>query len=1189
MNNDCSLILSNILHQTFLTKKYKKMNKNIFNIKPSILRIGFFAVAFSLSVGMSAQSDDSTDGAGNEVEQTKSVKKAKTPQYKLVEIKGNVFDAATKKGVAGARVQALSNDPDIVFHYSATTDENGAYTIRVPEFVTVLYVKSPEHNAAQLPLKGVENQDVYLYFGLNKEFYRETTDLLAKGRMDVKLSSAVTIEDDIENSLNGMVRTVNRGGMPAQGAVMFVNGLNSLNANAQPLIVVDGIVQDNQYNRTALHDGFYNNPLNMYDPEDIESVEVLKNGTALYGAKGSNGVIFINTRRGHSQVTKINVRAYGGFETVPSLTKMMDGNQFRNYVTEFLGTTDKRDLLASDYEVPFLNENPYKAIVNGVEKTINPYYNMYHHNTDWQKDLYHTAFTQNYKVSVEGGDDIAMYNLSLGYTESEATAKKNDFNRLNIRFNTDINMFRKVTAEFDIAYSRGAYNMRDNGWGQDYSRRNISSPNVLGLLQSPFVSPYLNYIYFDSSTNDLATVASNSVYSGKNFMDSDNPLLYANKFGYPGVANPYWILQNGEGDNKNYQEQTQFAITLAPRYQISRNFSLSDRFSYIINRTNEKYYLPINGVPSKTVEGLGQVQSVISSQFSKQTTIYNDFTADFRKQFHSHFLNVMGGLRIASYDFTNSRITGYTNSEKGNDKMPNMSNELEYKTYGGNQDRWTNLTWYANADYNFRNVYFLNVTAAMESSSRFGDKADGGLELAGVRWAFFPSVQAGWLMSSEKWFNVSGIDYLKFIVGYDISGNDDVYYYSSRTYFENFKFMDNATGLKLGNIANPKVKWETTRRVNLGFQTSMLKNRLQVGFNYYFSRTSDLITRRAVSDIIGLPYIWSNDGSLKNNGFDLTVDGLLINTKDFKWQAGFSIGHYKNEITKLPESANNRIVNYGLDATGQRDLSLMEVINGYTSSVYGTDNILTAVGQPVGVFYGYQTNGVFSTTAEASTATPVGDGYLRYPTGLAEAGRSYQHFQAGDVRFVDQNGDGWINEADRVVIGDPNPDIYGNLFTSFTWKNFKLDLNFKYSLGNDVFNYQRSMLESESDVWGTIANQTTAVVNRWRYEGQKTDVPRVMSKSSSEWVNNERFSDRWIEDGSYLKLKKIRLTYSLPLRLSWLKGITVWGEANNVFTITKYLGSDPEFTVGNGVLYQGIDAGLLPSNRNFNFGLTVNL
>ena len=293
------------------------------------------------------------------------------------------------------------------------------------------------------------------------------------------------------------------------------------------------------------------------------------------------------------------------------------------------------------------------------------------------------------------------------------------------------------------------------------------------------------------------------------------------------------------------------------------------------------------------------------------------------------------------------------------------------------------------------------------------------------------------------------------------------------------------------------------------------------------------------------------------------------------------MGHYKNEVTALPTSKMNYIRTYELDANGKKVLDSEKRIHGYTSSIYGTGNVLTAVGHAAGVFYGYETAGVFASDAEASTAGKYG--YLRYPTGLAED--PYRAFRAGDMHFVDQNGDGWINDADMVVIGDPNPDIFGNFYTSLSWKSLTLDLNFKYSLGNDVFNYQRSQLEAANNIY----NQTTAVVNRWKYDGQVTEIPRAMSPENEMWVNNERFSDRWIEDGSYLKLKKVRLTYEIPVNLSWLLGLSVWGEANNVFTVTKYLGNDPEVSCGNSVLYQGIDAGYLPTTRNFNIGVTINL
>ena len=204
---------------------------------------------------------------------------------------------------------------------------------------------------------------------------------------------------------------------------------------------------------------------------------------------------------------------------------------------------------------------------------------------------------------------------------------------------------------------------------------------------------------------------------------------------------------------------------------------------------------------------------------------------------------------------------------------------------------------------------------------------------------------------------------------------------------------------------------------------------------------------------------------------------------------------------------------------------------------------------------------------------------------MTDANLASKNFQAGDVHFVDQNGDGWITEADKVVIGDPNPDIYGNIYTMLSYKRFTLNVNLKYSLGNDVYNYQRSKIEGGNSFY----NQSTAMVNRWTYEGQQTDIPRACYTSSDNWRNNERFSDRWIEDGSYLKIKNIRLTYDIPVSTSWLQGLKVWGEANDVFTVTKYLGTDPEISASNNILYQGIDNGMMPLTRSFNIGVSINL
>lgn len=908
-------------------KILKEMNKQYLNFVQGAMRVGLCVLMLSGTCVLSAQTNT-----------TKAKAKAVTPQYEMKEVSGTIYDAATREPMAGVRVQALNNRL-----YTAMTNEKGQYTIKVPTFVTTLYVNVEEYNGVHIAIKDAVGQDAFLYSGLIKNLYENGTDISESKDYKLNETSVLTVENELEHHLAANIRSINRGGLPAQGAALFINGLNSLNSNSQPLVVVDGVIWDMQYDRGTLHDGFYNNVFNLIDPEDVEDIEVLTNGTALYGAKGGNGVIKITTRRGKSMATRIKVRAYGGFEQTPDQFQVMNANQYRSYVTEFLGTTPNAKNLANQ-TAGFWNEDPSYL-----------YYNMYHNETDWQKDLYEDSYTQNYKVSVEGGDDVAMYNLSLGYTQSDATAKKNDFNRLNIRFNTDIEMFRNFTTALDIAYAKNAYNLRDNGWAEDYTKRNISSPNILGAIQSPFLSPYAYYVKYDNDLQKLVLGKANNVYAGKNYEEANNPLKFASAYGFEGLANPYWILLNGDGANKNYQEQTQFNINVAPKYTINRYWTITDRFSYILNRTNEKYYLPNSGTPTKDVPNLGGVKSVIRTQFGKETTLFNDFQVRWNRQYAAHAFDFYGGFRMSSYSYSDSHITGYNND---NDKMPNMSYSLQYKDYGGTNDNWMNLAYYLDLNYNFKNKYFLRVGTTMESSSRFGSQTVEGVKLAGVNWGLFPSVQAAWVMSAEPWFKSSAINYLKLNAGYEESGNDNVDYYASRTYFENMKFMDKATSLVLSNIQNPTIQWETNRRFNLGAQLNMFNNRLSLGGEYYWSTTSNLLTQKAVSDITGISMMWGNDGKLSNNGFHLNANVVLLNLKDFRWQVGASIGKYTNEIEELP--ASNQIKTYALNADGSKDEASMKVINGYTSNVYGSNNVLTAVGHAAGVFYGYQTAGVFA-------------------------------------------------------------------------------------------------------------------------------------------------------------------------------------------------------------------------------------
>ena len=1096
--------------------------KYINDIQKHGLRLSLCAISLGLCPTAFAQ----TENDGDEVEMT--IKKPTRQRevkdnFATTMLHGVVVDQVSKKPLAGIQLKVLGYD-----RYSAMTGADGKFTIKVPEFATTLFVHSPSFMSQQVAINAKDTEKEIQVLMMQEKFrpmYGEGTTYTAQAAFDADAKD-VTIESDIENILGADVRTVTRSAAPGIGASMFVRGLSSINANAQPLIVVDGVEQDMQQNRLSLHSGQINNILANIAPEDIASVKVLKNATALYGARGGNGVILITTKRGKSMATRIDANISAGVSLVPQLPTMMNASQYRNYATEILGTVPENINRDTPISFRFLNDDPN-----------NYYYHTYHNDTDWTDYVYDTAMTQNYNISVQGGDDIGMYNLSVGYVKAESTAKNNDFDRMNVRFNTDISILYNLTTKFDISISRTNSKVFDDGAMEDLSAGAITSPTFLSLIKAPIVSPY-QY---------------NAIVGGFTSLLCDYDDIYSQLGSGYGLANPVAILNNANGDNKNKAENTYFNVRVEPTWTINNNLSLTSMFSYTLDRNSQRYHRPFVGVPSFEISNLGTVTSMAASLFSKEINVVSDTHIDWKHQYGKHNLAAFGGFKYTYFSFDDNNLKTEYNSTT-NDKNPALSASSGYQHIKGNNNVWKNLQWYGNVDYNYMNRYFATVSLSAEANSRFGAKS-GDLDLCGVAWALFPSVQLGWVMTNESWFpKNAGINYLRVNAGYDMSGNDDISNYAARTSLSAVRFNYNAIGLQLTNIGNDEIKWETNHKFNVGLQAYMLNNRLGVDFNYYVNKTKDLLTLQTFKNPIGgINNYWTNGGEIKNQGFELSVTAKPVVTRNWNVEVGASVGHYANKVTKLPDG-------------------------DYTSSVYGDNNILTSVGNPVGLFYGYKTAGVFATDAEAKASGKDGYLYMEDNAGLRN------DFKAGDVHFIDQNNDGKISELDKVVIGDPNPDIYGNIFATINYKNLTLTMGWNYSLGNDVYNYQRSILNSGS----TFYNQQVAEVAHWRYEGQQTDLPRL---AYGDPMGNNRFSDRWIEDGSYLRLKTLNLSYKVPVPGSWtwLQGLTVWAQANNLLTFTKYLGSDPEFSIGNGVLYQGIDCGNIAQGRSFQCGVKINL
>ena len=1052
------------------------MKRNNSYISRIVLSLGLLWVAVSLS---------SANAADNAAENR-------------IFVKGQVLSQATGSPVFGASVKAGKT--------SVFTNEEGRFELVIQTINDVLVVTEENFIAREYPLRGRQDVVIELYPKMFGESYKsielpggkvKNSQMVSAAKtVDLGLNQAVSVDELFQSSLGGDIRSVSRSGLPGIGSLVFIRGLNSLNAKAQPLLVVDGVIWNDIADVQSIFEGFQSNILMNIDVNDIESVTVLKDGTALYGSKAANGVINIKTKRGQSPVTKIDLRIMAGMVTEPGKLPMMNADQYRVYASELLQTVNQSTLQTPQF-LDFLVENP-----------ANPIYNTYHNVTEWNDEVYQRGITQGYNISVNGGDQKALYHFSLGYTGNKGIVQTTSMERISSRFNADINVVDNLSIGMNVGFANINRGMMDDGVNL------YTSPTYMAYVKSPFLSPY--------SFTSLG-------YKAKDYADAD---LF-------GIGNPSSFIQGSQNNYKEYR----FNIGFMPVYTINKHWSLSTLFDYNLNKFLEDYFSPMHGSYPRELEGYGMSENTVKNQLIRTTSVFDDTRLNYRLNKKSFDLKALLGWRYMTNYLEADYIEAHNSGTDNNTTVGNY----DFLQTDGLNNRTKTVSTYANVDFNYLNRYFVNAALSVDGSSRFGKETKGGFQLFGHSFALFPGLNAAWLISSESFMkNVRFFDYLKLRAGFDVTGNDGIQDYATKAYFVTRRYMDQANGVILSNLANEELQWETTSRLHAGLDMALLNERLLLNVDVYDATTDDLLTLRSLNQIAGVDYYWSNEGKLSNRGFEVSAEAKLVNTKNFQWSLAASIGHYRNLIEELPEGR-------------------------YINNAYGAE-ILTEVGQAAGVFWGYKTKGVYSSEAEA----------LANPMAIVNDNGSLTYFKAGDVIFEDFEQDGILDEKDKQIIGDPNPDFYGNISTKFSYKKWTLNTLFTYSYGNEVYNYLRSQLESGKD----FGNQTKAMLLRWTADGQNATQPRSVYGDP---MANSRFSDRWIEDGSFLRLKSVSLSYAIPIDNEFIKGLEFSLSANNLFLFTNYLGLDPESSVSDKVLFQGIDNGLIPQTQCYFLGLRVNL
>lgn len=1015
-------------------------------------------------------------------------------------VTGTVTDAAGHKPLAGINISVAGVS-------SAITEDNGSYSIKIPNKDVLLEIDGSGYAKREIPVQGREQIDIALYEtaykGATRQIYTPLGDISSTAipyawtsvSEDNQLSVAVTPDVLLQGYTTGL-QVISRSGMPGNGSNIYLHGLNTMNAGAMPLFIVDGMPYENSSYAVSLIGNYYANPLASIDIKDIESITLLKDGVSIYGVKGANGVVLIKTLKAEGLETKINAHAHFGINFEPWQLPVLNALEHKNLLADLIRSANPND------DPSLINSRPYFDNRIPVKQAWgyegNTDYYRYNHDLNRQNEVYNASTNQDYYLNVSGGDEVAVYMLSLGYLNQEGIVRNTHFQRFNTRFNSEIKLSPTFEVLANMSFVYGDKQLANEGSNA------YTNPILAALVKAPFTAV--------------------NVYNeeGKQSPNIEPADIFGN-------SNPYALVNNLSMDNINYR----FLGSLELAWQLGSHFNLNGLFGLNYNKEREKTFYPSVGVAfdqSSTVLITNESQHRVDRLFS----LYGDVHGDYKNHWNNqHRLSVRLGTRYQTNSAENDWGKGYNSSS---DDFKSIQYGISLlRQVGGSLGNWNWLSAYTNIDYGFRSKYFLNLSSSADASSRYGKET--------ARFLPYYSASLAWLLSGEEWMNNSVLDLLKIRLSYGTSGNDDIGNYNGIQYYRPQNLLG-SYGLVRGNLVNLHLKPETTERLNAGVDISLLKERINLTVDLYANTVKDMILPVDPGRLTGFDTYITNAGSMRNTGIDLGLNTRILNGA-FKWDLGIRISKYKNEV---------------LDLNGQE----------YLTEVLGA-TILTKEGQALGQFYGYQTKGVYATQKEAA------DEGLHILQGLVPT-----PFQAGDVRFVNQTDDKRIDENDRAVIGDPNPDLFGSISNVFKYKQFTLNTLMIYSLGNDVYNYTRAKMEGMS----TFDNQLKTVLNRWKYEGDQTDMPRAVYDDP---MQNARFSDRWIEDGSYLRLKNVTLSCDLNLKWKLIQNCVVFITGENLVTFTKYKGLDPEFSLGQNPLYRGIDACFVPQIRTLSVGLKLAL
>jgi TonB-linked SusC/RagA family outer membrane protein len=1021
-------------------------------------------------------------------------------QKKEWNLEGTVLEPYKNAPIEGAVINITGQKTSI------KTDSNGKFQIKLNSSNGEITVWYPGYYTSVQPIaerKTIKivlipedklgySDNMLLPFKGSTNIREKQTNLFAIQKKDISKNN--TDVEQILAKIPGM-QIIEKSGMPGEGSFFGIRGINSLSASTSPLIVVDGIPYMPDMNESGIIGGFSKSVLNSLNPRDIQNITVLKGSDAtLYGSLGSNGVIMIETDKAVDMDTKVEFSSQFGVEMNQAKMPVLGVNDYKNYIGNVALTKydDMSDVLSL---FPYLVNDPTYY-----------YKYLYNNNTNWQNLIYSPGFTTDNVLKIKGGDEIAKYDVSVGYKNMGGQMTGTNYSKYYARLNSDVNLSRKLTFNSSILMSYMNYKLQEQGM------LDATNPILASMKKGPLFSPYEK----DADNNLLPDFAS--------IRDASGNLIVNNM-----VSNPLSLINNMTVNDQDYDVQ----INLGLKYKINENISVNGIMGLYYFFTRQNVFVP--GVTLQSIMPLNDMlatNTVRSAQGTTFNTYYN-LNANFIKTFADvHQLKASIGVQSSMNYNEYDAGTGYNTANDFYKTLGFVTSSS--RNYYGYINVWNWLNFNANAQYIFNHQFALGANVSLDASSSTGTDAQ--------LYQIYPAINATWMIKNSLLKNVDLINKLNVRAEYATTGNSRFSSSLSKYYYINKAYRE-LSGLTRSGIPNTQIIPETNQTINLGTDISMLNNRLDLTIDIYRTTNKNLIMPVSISAAYGTDYMYANSATAENSGYEIGAQFAAIQTKNLKWYIGATVSSNINKIISLGDQKN----------------FVMNMADG--------SSVISEIGQPLYSFYGLQidkTNRVFATSAEAAAAN------LKTPSGLA--------YQAGDMHFVDQNGDHVIDDRDRVNLGNANPNLFGSIHTSIQYKGFELSANFGYSLGNKMYNAVRRSMESMSD----FGNQLVSVNNRWMNEGQITTMPRA---SYGDPLGNSQFSERWIEDASYIKLKELTLSYNFK----FMNGTTIYLSGANLFVITNYLGLDPETMYSYDASLRGFDYAKVPLARSFKIGFNIKL